>query len=161
MPILRNCVAAFLKNDEKYLLMKRGENRRFAPGFWSGVGGHMEPCEINDPYKSCYREIEEETGITKNGIKSLELLYIIIRRIEDEIHQNYIFFGETTQSEVTQTDEGTLFWIQSNRLSNREYTPSFTAMVNHYTRRSPGDHAVYIGAADNGSDTLKMSWFCL
>ena len=71
MIILRNSVCAFLRNNGKYLLMKRAENRVFNPGFWSGVGGHMEPKEINDPLSACYREIEEETGIIKDYYFSL------------------------------------------------------------------------------------------
>jgi len=108
--ILRNSVAAFLRNKSKYLLMKRAENRIFNPGFWSGVGGHLEPQEINDPFSACFREIEEEAGICKNDIESLELLYVITRRNKDEIRQSYIYFGETSRTDVIQTDEGTLFW---------------------------------------------------
>ena len=62
MITLRNGVAAFLQNNGSYLLMKRAENRGIAPGVWSGVGGHIEPNEINDPLAACYREIEEETN---------------------------------------------------------------------------------------------------
>ena len=46
MITLRNGVAAFLQNGGNYLLMKRADNRKTAPGVWSGVGGHIEPHEI-------------------------------------------------------------------------------------------------------------------
>jgi 8-oxo-dGTP diphosphatase len=84
MIILRSITAAFLRNGGKYLLIKRSNNREIAPGIWSGVGGHMEPHEINKPLLACYREIEEETGITRDKINSLELLYIIVRRSKNE-----------------------------------------------------------------------------
>jgi len=158
MIILRNGVAAFLKNDGKYLLMKRAENRAYNPGFWSGVGGHMEPREINDPCRACYREIEEETGIAESKINSLELLYIIIRRSRDEIRQNYIYFGETAQTGVIQTDEGKLFWIPADELLNREYTKTFAAMLEHYVKRDKHDRAVYVGVAENDGGKLRMNW---
>ena len=45
----------------------------------------METHELNNPLASCYREIEEETGIAQSQISGLELLYILIRRSGDEI----------------------------------------------------------------------------
>ena len=57
MITLKNYVAAFLKNKDDYLLIERAETRKFNPGFWSGIGGHIEPDEINNPLAACYREI--------------------------------------------------------------------------------------------------------
>ena len=156
--ILRNGVAAFLRNGDKYLLMKRGENRRIAPGVWSGVGGHIEPHEINNPLAACYREIEEESGIAKDAIASLELLYIIKRRSGDEIRQSYIYFGETAQTDVIRTDEGELFGIARGDLLKREYTQTFAAMLEHYTGRNCGDCAVYVGIAGDDSGSLRITW---
>jgi 8-oxo-dGTP diphosphatase len=118
----------------------------------------MEPNEINDPLAACYREIKEESGISSDKITSLELLYIITRRSKDEIRQSYIYFGETSESDFVQTDEGKLFWIPCNEILNREYTKTFTAMLEHFSNRSTGDKAVYVGVADNDSGELKMNW---
>ena len=158
MITLRNGVAAFLHNNGKYLLMKRAETRSIAPGVWSGVGGHIEPDELNEPLTACYREIKEETGIIHDNIDSLDLLYIITRRSNDEIRQSYIYFGETKQNEITQTDEGDLFWISETKLLNRKYTKTFTAMLEHYTKRNQNDRAVYVGVAENDNGKLEMKW---
>jgi 8-oxo-dGTP diphosphatase len=158
MITLRNGVAAFLNNNDKYLLMKRDENRKIAPGVWSGVGGHIETHEINAPLSACYREIEEESGIARDKISSLELLYIITRRSKDEIRQSYIYFGETGQTELAQTDEGELFWIEHSELLKREYSKTFTAMLEHYAHRDKGDRAIYVGVADNNNGELQMNW---
>ena len=158
MIILRNGVAAFLRNNGKYLLMKRAENRTYNPGFWSGVGGHMESQEINDPCATCYREITEETGIRQSEISFLELLYVITRRSKDEIRHSYIFFGETFKTGVKQTDEGELFWIHEDKLLDREFTVTFAEMLKHYKARDPQDHAVYIGVAENNNGKLLMKW---
>ena len=158
MIILQNLAGAFLKNNGKYLLMKRSDNRRFIPGVWSCVGGKMEPNEINNPIETCYREIEEESGITRGNINSLELLYIIMRRGGDVIRQSYVFFGETNQSEVINTEEGDWFWIPEAELLNREYSVTYAAMIEHYTKRNRDDRAVYIGAAENDNGKLHMNW---
>ena len=158
MITLRNSVTAFLRNNDKYLLMKRAANRKIAPGVWSGVGGHIEPQEISDPISACYREIEEESGIKKSQIETLDLQYIITRRSKDEIRQSYIYFGETLQTDVKQTDEGILFWISENDLLNREYTKTFAAMLEHYKKRSYNDLAVYVGVAENDNGKLRMNW---
>jgi len=158
MITLRNGTAAFLNNQGNYLLMNRADNRKIAPGVWSGIGGHIEPHEINTPLSACYREIEEESGITRDKISSLELLYIITRRSKDEIRQSYIYFGETDQTELIQTDEGELFWIPRGELLKREYTKTFSAMLEHYTGRDKGDHALYVGVADDNNGELQMNW---
>ena len=158
MITLRNGVAAFLRNNDRILLMKRANNRIIAPGVWSGVGGHMEPCEINAPLAACYREIEEETGIVRSRIERLDLLYIITRRRAEEISQSYIYFGETSQTDVIHTDEGELFWVHENNLLKREYSQTFAAMLKHYIARDPLDYAVYVGVAGNADGLLKMNW---
>jgi len=158
MITLRNSVTAFLFHEKNVLLIKRSAKKLLAPGLWSGVGGHIEPHEINNPLEACYREISEETGITKDDIQSLELKYIIMRRSKNEIRQNYIYFGETSQTKVSQTDEGTLYWVPKAEMLSKEYTKSFAAMLNHYAKRCPNDTALYIGVTQNDESNLKMNW---
>jgi ADP-ribose pyrophosphatase len=161
MITLKNYTAAFLQNGDKYLLMKRADNRKVNPGIWSGVGGKIEPHEINNPLAACYREIEEETGIPCDKIISLDLQYIITRRSENEIRQSYIYFGKTDVIDIVQTDEGILFWVSSGDLLNKEYTATYAAMLEHYIKRKPTDNAVYVGVAENADSELRMNWSLL
>lgn len=158
MITLKNYVAAFLRNSDKILLLKRADNRKINPGFWSEVGGHIEPNEINDPLAACYREIEEETGISRDKISSLDMKYIITRRSKDEIRQSYVYFGETTATDFIQTDEGVLYWIPSSELLKRDYTATYTAMLEHYEGRCQEDTTVYVGVAENVNGKLRMNW---
>ncbi|MCL2415266.1 MAG: NUDIX domain-containing protein [Defluviitaleaceae bacterium] len=159
---LLNGTAAFLHNGNKYLLLKRSENKKIAPGLWSGIGGKLEPNELNNPLASCYREIEEETGIVPTEIKSLNLLYILIRRFgQNEIRQSYIYFGETSRTEdieIMQTDEGQLSWILSDQLTNREYSKTFAEMLNHYKNRQPDDKRIYIGVFGSDEGKMTVNW---
>lgn len=62
MITLRSFSIAIIENNDKVLMMERSMERKFAPGLWTVVGGHIEPSELNDPSVTCVREIEEETA---------------------------------------------------------------------------------------------------
>jgi 8-oxo-dGTP diphosphatase len=156
--ILQNGAGAFLINNGFYLLMKRSPERKIAPNVWSCIGGHMEKHELNDPMATCLREIEEETGITKEHIYNLKLRYIIIRRYKNIIRQNYIYFGETDKKDLINTDEGTLHWIEEKELLEREYTKTYTEMIKHYAKTPDQNERVVIGIAGKELNQLKMEW---
>lgn len=57
------CVAqkAFIKKDNKFLILKRSEKSKSFPGFWDFAGGKLEHNE--DVKKSLEREVFEETKL--------------------------------------------------------------------------------------------------
>ena len=57
-----NVIIMYDKNEEKILMCKRAKEPY--KGLFNLVGGKVEPNE--DELFSAYRELEEETGITKN-----------------------------------------------------------------------------------------------
>lgn len=154
---LTNGAVAFLRNGDKYLLMKRSANRTVAPDVWSGVGGHMECDELCSPQTTCLREVWEESGITAGQIRNLSLRYIIIRRYRNTIRQNYIYFGDTDAKAIDKTDEGKLHWIPEGELLNRTYTVTFAAMLEHYMT-TPDSGCVIVGVAENDSGKCRMVW---
>jgi 8-oxo-dGTP diphosphatase len=159
--ILQNSAGAFLENNGYYLLMKRSSERKIAPNVWSCVGGHMESNEINNPKETCLREIEEETGITKDHIFNLKLRYIIIRLYKNIIRQSYIYFGKTDVKEYIDTEEGTLHWILEKDLLNKEYSKTYTEMMKHYIKTPDKQKRVIICVAENNLGVLKMNWSIL
>ena len=155
---LKNYSCAFLENGGYFLLIKRAPNREINPDVWSGVGGKIEPCEINDPYSACVREIKEETGITSNNIENLTLRYIIIRKHNDVIRQSYIYFGKANTKSFVDTDEGTLYWIPKEELKKKQYTSTYAKMIEHYLSSDADDNNVFIGIAENVDGKLNMCW---
>ena len=151
---------AFLKNNDHYLLIKRSPEKEIAPNVWSCIGGHMEKEEINNPLATCLREIEEETGITKEHIFNIELKYIMIRQYKNLIRQYYIYFGETDIVKTNNTKEGTLYWINENELLTKEYSNTFTEMLEHYIKNKQNEN-IFVGVAGNNCGKLKMSWSIL
>lgn len=155
---LRISVSAFLKNGDNYLLIKRSAKKEIAPNLWSCIGGHMHPGEINNPIETCYREIEEETGIHRNDIFNLKLKYIMMRLAKDTIRQSFIYWGETDCHKLGETDEGTLHWVHGSELLNKEYSQTFFEMMKHYCSVNSNDEKIYVGIAENSNGRLNMNW---
>jgi 8-oxo-dGTP diphosphatase len=155
--ILQNSSGAFLKNGESYLLIKRSPTRIIAPNVWSCIGGHMGKDEINDPLEACLREVEEETGIKREHVYNLNLRYIIIRQYKNIIRQNYIYFGDTDIKEFKDTEEGTLHWIEEEKLLEKEFTKTYVEMMKHYLQNKYNKKIV-VGIAGKESNKLNMNW---
>ena len=70
-------ITAFIKNNNKILILKRSDKVRSMKGLWSGISGIIENNEI--PINRAKIEIFEEVGIKKNKInlvKSIEKIKI-------------------------------------------------------------------------------------
>ena len=156
---LRMMAGAFIINGKDYLMMKRAENRKLAPGMWGPVGGHVEPYEINDPKAACFREIYEETGLEEKDVDKLDLKYIIFRREKDEIRLHHIFIGRTkTIHYEDKTDEGKLYWINEDELL--EKTMSFTVRkaLEHYIEFGNKTNEVMVGTVSADDNKPYMNW---
>ena len=157
MLYFRNIVTAFLFYEDKVLLMKRGNDRKIAPGYWFGVGGHMEAEEMNNPYKAIYREILEETGIKEEKLKDLNLKYIAYNRDidNDEIIVNHIFFGDITSKDFINSDEGELFWVDKDEVLKKEFHPVFKIILANYFKNKRDE--IMLGVI--GTDDPYTWWY--
>lgn len=63
----------FIRKDGKYLLIKRSNNKKYAPGKIHPFGGKIGDNE--NPYDGAVREVKEETGV---DIKNLKLEALIL-----------------------------------------------------------------------------------
>jgi 8-oxo-dGTP diphosphatase len=97
---LRNMAVVYIFNDDKMLMLYRTGSRVFKGSLWTGVGGHFENEELNDPEKCVLRELSEETGINEKDIADLKLKYITIRRCKEEIRQQYIYFAKLINKNI-------------------------------------------------------------
>lgn len=100
----------FLTNGGDVLLMERGRHKRVFPGYYNGIGGHVERGE--DPLTSARREIAEETGLLTEDIHNLRLRGVYNIDAGGPIGVIvYILTAEALRREVGPTDEGTLHWV--------------------------------------------------
>lgn len=90
---------AFLFNGNKVLMMKKDSSRITDTVFWTGLGGHLEPDELNFPNRACIREIFEESGIQEEEIEELKLKYILLQIKDEEIRQQFVYFGKTKRTD--------------------------------------------------------------
>ena len=124
---------AFLRWQDEVILMQRSLNKKIAPGLWSGIGGHVEQCEMNSPLSTCLREIEEETGITPAQIDKIDLRYFVLCKSEDTLDSIYYFSAVLKEKcSLNQTLEGTLHWVKLKDGISRQMTPFMKKLYSHW-----------------------------
>ena len=124
-------ITAFIKNNNKILILKRSDKVRSMKGLWSGVSGIIENNEI--PINRAKIEIFEEVGIKKskiNLVKSIEKIKITSPQYENHEWEVFPFLFETKESEIKLNWENSEHkWINVNELKNYETVPSLDKIL--------------------------------
>ncbi|MCY9514584.1 NUDIX domain-containing protein [Paenibacillus apiarius] len=141
---IREMATAFLFHQDRILMMKKPESRICPTEFWSGVGGHLEPGELNHPLKACLREIEEETGLQAKELRDIRLRYILLRQTETEIRQQYVYFASADHPNVVSSAEGDVYWIYPQALSQLRMSAIIAKMLEHYALHT-AEPDIYVG----------------
>lgn len=158
---LRQMAVAFLLNEEQEVLfLQKNPKDTFLAGFLVPIGGHIENDEINEPQKACLREIEEETGLNSHFIENLKLRYIVLRIKEMvEIRIQYVFFGNISKdSTLTESDEGSLVWVDYNDITNKNVTATTREIVKHYSDLEKSLEDVYVGSMKSYKGKPEITW---
>ena len=159
---LRNMTSVYLYDDNKRMLMLyRIGSRAIKDSYIGTAGGHVENDELNNPRASVLRELEEETGLTINDIKDLELRYITIRYKKNEVRQNYYFFAKLKDSNLEiKSNEGNLKWFTQEEIADLDMPHTAKYMVKHYIEEGQFDDNVCAGVAvQNGVQFIKLEPF--
>jgi 8-oxo-dGTP diphosphatase len=155
---LRLMVTAFIKRDNKILMIHRSENKEIAPGLWAGIGGHVESEEMKYPNEACFREIHEETGLSKSDIFNFRLKCIVFRNKDNvELRQQFVYFCETTNEINHTTDEGQLHWIDESKLLKLDMPKTCQHIIKAYLSGLLNSDDVFIGISSlhDGKDILE------
>ena len=124
-------ITAFIKNNNKILILKRSDKVRSMRGLWSGVSGIIENNEI--PINRAKIEIFEEVGIKKskiNLVKSIEKIKITSPQYENHEWEVFPFLFETKESKIKLNWENSEHkWINVNELKNYETVPSLDKIL--------------------------------
>jgi len=149
---------AFLTHQGSTLMMKKEKSKIFNFAFWGGIGGHMEPNELNSPIEASFREIEEETGFKTDDIKNFRLKYILLEKNSGEIRQQYVYFGETKHMNFIPSDEGELFWVPQNELTDLHTSKIINLTIEHYLNNKDIDE-VFVGTMmTNDESKSEIQW---
>ena len=124
-------ITAFIKNNDKILILKRSDKVRSMKGLWSGVSGIIENDEI--PTNRAKIEIFEEVGIKKskiNLVKRIEKIKISSPQYENHEWEVFPFLFETNETEIKLNWENSEYkWINVNELKNYETVPSLDKIL--------------------------------
>lgn len=155
---LRQMATAFIEHSGKFAMMKKNQNQLFHFEFWTALGGHLEHHELNNPKEACVREIYEESGLQEADLIDLNLKYILLRKKEDEIRIQYVFFGRTDKPELTASDEGELHWIDEEKVFDLKISTIVRKMLEHF-REHRADRHIYVGTfTRSDEDEPLMQW---
>ena len=146
----RNMTAIYLRCGERILLLYR-QGSKVASDMWIGAaGGHFEAEELNDPKACVLRELEEELSVTEDMLKDFKLRYVTLRRMKEEVRQNYYFFAELENAEQLElvSNEGQLRWFTLAELADLNMPFSARFMMDHYVETGRFDDKLYGGVSD-------------
>ena len=119
-------ITAFIKNNNKILILKRSNKVRTMKGLWSGVSGIIENNEV--PIDRARIEIFEEIGIKSEQIslvKNIEKIKISSPQYENHEWIVFSFLFETEKTEIKLNWENSEYrWIMINDLKNYETVPN-------------------------------------
>jgi 8-oxo-dGTP pyrophosphatase MutT (NUDIX family) len=114
----KNAVVVIVDNDNKILLLKRGNKVPWMPSKWGLVGGGIEKSET--PQQAIEREILEETGLAiKKFIKSFS-----IQRNPDSIEHIFTCRYEGDPTDIKLNEENTNYgWYDVDEMKFLDIVP--------------------------------------
>ena len=101
------------ERDGKYLMLYRNRKKNDPNGGkWIGIGGHLEKGEL--PSECAHRELFEETGLKASKMTLSGVIFFYSDIWEDECM--YLYKAEGLSGDIIPCDEGTLEWIEKDRV---------------------------------------------
>lgn len=139
----------FLLRDEAVLLIERSPRARLFPGYFNGIGGHVERGE--DVLTSAQREVREETGLEVGALELRGVLAVGHSQYPDASHPDdepgalvFIFVGAAAGRAVTPSAEGRLHWVALERLASVRLMPDLPELLPQLLSRSAADGPLFL-----------------
>jgi len=124
-------VTSFIKNNGKFLLLKRSDKVKTMKGLWAGVSGIIEKDE--KPLKRAKIEIFEELGIAEDKIKFLKSssqMKAHSPQYENHEWEIFPFLFEVKNPIIKLNWENSEFvWITVDEIKNYETVPSIEKVL--------------------------------
>ena len=124
-------VTSFIKDNDRFLLLKRSDKVKTMKGLWAGVSGIIEGDE--EPLKRAKIEIFEELGITEDKIKFLKSsveMKINSPQYENHEWEIFPFLFQVKNPNIKLNWENSEYrWITKNEIKNYETVPSIEKVL--------------------------------
>ena len=137
------CANVFVRKGDKYLLIKRREDKKFAPGVIHPIGGKVDQNE--DPFTAAKREVFEEAGIKIKNMR-LEAVILEINPPDDKAgDKNWLIFhfsADYASGKVKQNEEGELVLLSSKEIKSQKLFPSVKVVIDDIL--NPGQGTVFM-----------------
>jgi len=113
------CTECYIQQDGKTLMLYRNKKEHdINEGKWLGVGGKFEPGET--PEQCLLREVTEETGVTLTAYQLHGVMTFVAIDGSSEPLYIFIFTASGYTGVVGDCDEGTLAWIDTDKVADLE-----------------------------------------
>ena len=124
-------VTAFIRHDEKFLILKRSRRVRTMKGMWAGVSGVIEGGE--SPLDRARTEIFEEVGMTRDNIvlvRAARKMKVASPQYENHEWRVFPFLFEAKNPLVRLNWENSDYrWIRQDEICNYKTVPSLDRVL--------------------------------
>lgn len=147
---LRNMTGIYLSCNGQMLLLYREGGRVVTNQWVASAGGHFERDELNDPKACVLRELKEELGLTEDDLTDLQMRYIGLRNVNDEIRQNYYFFADLKPEHYVRlsSNEGKCRWVRIPDVMNYDMPLTARYVMEHYLQTGRHTDCLYAAVSD-------------
>ena len=124
-------VTSFIKDNDKFLILKRSNKVKSMKGLWAGISGIIENDE--EPLNRAKIEIFEELGITEDKIKFLKSaskMTVHSPQYENHEWEIFPFLFESNNPTIKLNWENSEYrWITVDEIKNYETVPSIEKVL--------------------------------
>ena len=124
-------VTSFLKDEDKFLILKRSKKVKTMKGLWAGISGIIENNE--EPLSRAKIEIYEELGIKEDKlklVKAAEKLRIISPQYQNHEWEVFPFLFEVKNPSIKLNWENSEYkWIDKDELRDYETVPNLDRVL--------------------------------
>ncbi len=120
-------VTSFIMYNSRVLILRRSDRVRSMKGKWAGISGYIEKGEMDERgiLERAYREIEEETGISRDRLVLARRCGIVYAYEHDTTWVVHPFLFLLKAPTVIRLDweHDAYEWVESKRLAEYDTVP--------------------------------------